>query len=69
LGTGTIVDHLKQAGNRDSARERLNIVMNTGASWLAQVFKNHQDMPSGPAAFLVFTLIRALLTQREYARP
>jgi len=62
LGTGTMVDLLKQAGTTDSGRERLNIVVNTGASWIAQVFSTRPDMQSGPAAFLVFTLIRALLT-------
>jgi len=61
LGTETTVDHLKQAGTTNSARERLNIVVNTGAGWLAQVFSTHPDLSSGPAAFLVFTLIRALL--------
>jgi len=62
LGTGIKVYHLKQAGTTDSTRERLNIVVNTGAIWLAQVFSTRPDMPSGPAAFLVFTLISALLT-------
>jgi len=56
-----IVEHLKKAGT--TARERLNVVVNTRASWLAQVFSTHPDMPdiSVPASFLVFTLIRALL--------
>jgi len=62
LGTGTLMDNLKQAGTTDSARERLNIVVNTGASWLGQVFNTRPNMPSGPAAFLVFTFIRTLLT-------
>jgi len=62
LSTGTPIDHLKQAGTTDSARERLNIVVNIGTSWLAQVFSIHPDMPYGPATFLGFTLIRALLT-------
>jgi len=63
LGTGTIVDHLKQAGTMDLVRERLTIVVNTGASWFAQIFGTRPpNRPSGPAAFPVFTLIRALLT-------
>jgi len=61
LDTGTVVDHSKQTGTADSGRERFNIVENPGASWLAQVFST-QNIPSGPAALLVFTLIRTLLT-------
>jgi len=51
--------HRDNSGPLEAARERLNIVVNTGASWLAQVFNTHPDMPSGLAAFLGFTLIGA----------
>lgn len=51
-----------QAGTTDLTRERLNIVVNSGASLLAQVFSTRPEMPSGRAAFLVFTLVRSLLT-------
>ena len=35
------MDHLKQAGTTDSAREMLNIVVNTTACRLAQVFSTN----------------------------
>ena len=41
---------------------RLNMVVKTGARWMAKDLSNRPDMPSGPAALCVFTLNRALLT-------
>ena len=62
FGTGMMVDLLKHVGTTDWARERLNMVVNTGASCAAQDLSTLPDIPSGPDAFLVFTLINAPLT-------
>ena len=58
MSRGTIDNLLKHVGTTDLASERLNIVVNIGASWLAQVLSTLPGMPSGPAAFLVFTFSR-----------
>lgn len=56
------MDRLKHEGKVASARDVLKMLVNTGASWLAQDFSTRPEMPSGPAAFLLFTPLRILLT-------
>lgn len=46
------MDSLKHVGITDLVRERLNVSMNTGASWSAQVLRMRLEIPSGPAAFV-----------------
>jgi len=62
FGTGTMVVYLKQVGTADWYRERLNMVLNTSASWSAHPLRTRPGMPSGPGDFHGFILLRALLT-------
>lgn len=50
-------EFLKQLRITDYAEVRLNMSMNTGASWTAQALKSSPKMFSRPATFLVFTLL------------
>lgn len=56
-----IMDLLKHAGTTEWARDIEKIEVSTGAS-SAQDFKSRPGIPSGPAAFLLFTCFRTLLT-------
>ena len=57
-----IVERLKQQGTSHCSNDLLKICVKTGASWSAQAFKQADEMPSGPEAFLVFCFLKARLT-------
>jgi hypothetical protein len=50
LGTGTMVAILKHVGTADWDRERLNMSVNTPASWSAHALMTRLEIPSRPAA-------------------
>src|SRR4029434_55109 len=54
LGTGMMVERLKQEGTSHSSRDLLKIRVKMGASWSAQTFRQEGNTPSGPGAFLIF---------------
>ncbi len=56
------MDFLKEEGTTEVARDSLKIEVNKPASWLAQDLRTRPVIPSGPAAFLMFTLFSALRT-------
>ena len=62
LGTGTMVICLKHVGITDSDREWLKILVKTLASWSAHARSTHNGNPSGPAALLMLTYLKVLLT-------
>ena len=47
LGTGTMVDILNQVGKADGDRERLNMSINTPASWSAHALRMQLGMLKG----------------------
>ena len=55
LRTRMMVADFRQNVMVASVRERLKIFVMTTASWLAQALSTLPVLPSGPAAFLVFT--------------
>ncbi len=57
-----MIDFLKEVGTTEVARDSLKIDVNKPASWSAQDLRTRPVIPSGPAAFLTFTLLRALRT-------
>ena len=60
LGTGTVVAILKHVGTADWNRERLNMSVNTPASWSAHSLRTRLGMPSGPAALRGLTRLNVL---------
>jgi hypothetical protein len=62
LGTGTMVAILKHVGTADWDRVRLNMSVNTPASWSALSLRTLLGMPSGLAALRGLTCLNVLLT-------
>ena len=62
LGTGIIVDNLKQWGTICNVTEVLKISVNTGVNWSAQCLRVDVSIPSGPGAFRTFCFRRTCLT-------
>ncbi len=60
LGTGIMVERLKQQGTSHSSRDLLKICVKMGASWSAQTFRQAGEIPSGPEAFLDFCFLKTL---------
>ncbi len=56
------MDFLKEVGTTEVARDSLKIEVNKPASWSAHDLRTWPVIPSGPAAFLMFTLFSALRT-------
>ncbi len=57
LGTGIMTDFLNEVGTTEVARDSLKMEVNNPASWSAQDLRTRPVIPSGPAAFLTFTLL------------
>uniref|UniRef100_A0A8C7YUY7 Chromodomain helicase DNA binding protein 3 n=1 Tax=Oryzias sinensis TaxID=183150 RepID=A0A8C7YUY7_9TELE len=62
LGIGMMMDDFRQAGMKACASDRLNIFVKTWESWSAQARRTFPGTPSGPAAFLGFTLLNIRAT-------
>lgn len=65
-------DLLKHVGTMDCASDTLNMAVKTGASRSAQTLRTCSIIPSGLAAFLVFTCLNFHLTscsERTSSRP
>ncbi len=62
LGIGMMTDFLKGVGTTEVARDSLKMDVNKPASWSAQDLRTRPVIPSGPAAFLAFTLFSSLRT-------
>ena len=56
------MDILKHVGTADWDRERLNMSVNTPASWSAHVLRMWLGRPSGPAALRGLTCLNVFLT-------
>ncbi len=65
LGIGMMTDFLKGVGTTEAARDSLKMDVNKPAIWSAQDLRTRPVIPSGPAAFLMFTLISSALTSAE----
>ncbi len=57
-----MTDFLKEVGTTEVARGSLKMDVNKPASWSAQDLRTRPVIPSGPAAFLTFTLFSSLQT-------
>ena len=62
LGTGTVVEVLKQRGTWHCSSDLLNMAANTRASWSADDLRLAGDTLSGPEGFLGFWLRKKLHT-------
>ncbi len=62
LGTGMMVERLKQEGTSHSSGDLLKINVKMDDSWTAQALRQAGETPSGPLAFLNFCLLKTLLT-------
>ena len=60
LGTGTIVDILQQVGTTVWNRERLNMSVNTPASWSAHALRTQIGMPSGTGSLARVNRLKCL---------
>ncbi len=62
----TVLKHrdyfLKEVGTKEVARDSLKMDVNKPACWSSQDFRTRPVIPSGPAAFLMFTLFSSLWT-------
>ena len=59
------MDILKQVETADWDRERLNMSVNTPASWSADALRMRLGMPSGPEALQGITLLNVGHGERE----
>ncbi len=57
-----MTDFLNEVGTTEVARDSLKMEVNKPASWSAQDLRTRPVIPSGPAAFLMFTLLSSLRT-------
>ncbi len=62
FGMGIIVEDFKPDGIEACVRERLKRFARTPESWSAHPSSTVPGMPSGPAAFRVFTVLSTRLT-------
>ena len=62
LGTGMMVADFRQAGMLSCSRERLKMLVKTGASWSAHALSTFPGTPFGPVAFLGLTARSTRLT-------
>ncbi len=58
LGTGMMVERLKQEGTSHSSSDLLKL----DDSWTAQALRQAGETPSGTLAFLTFCLLKTLIT-------
>lgn len=63
LGIGMMVADFRQEGTVACDRDWLNILVRTPESWYAQALSTFPSTPSGPGAFLGFTVASAHLTR------
>ncbi len=57
-----MTDFLNEVGITEVARDSLKMEVNKPASWSAHDLRTRPVIPSGPAAFLMFTLLNSLRT-------
>ncbi len=57
-----MVERLKQEGTSHSSSDLLKINVKMDDSWTAQALRQAGEIPSGPLAFLIFCLLKTLLT-------
>ncbi len=57
-----MVERLKQEGTSHSSSDLLKINVKMDDSWTAQALRQAGETPSGPLAFLIFCLLKTLLT-------
>ncbi len=56
------MERLKQEGTSHSCSDLLKINVKMDDSWTAQALRQAGETPSGPLAFLIFCLLKTLLT-------
>ncbi len=56
LGTGMMVEHLKQEGTSHSSSGLLKTCLKMEDSWTAQALRQAGETLFGPLAFLIFSL-------------
>ncbi len=56
------MERLKQEGTSQSSSDLLKISVKMDGSWTAKALRQAGETPSGPLAFLIFCLLKTLLT-------